>query len=82
MQQNVLTMNERSILDSVQRWRRTKYSARPFALTLLAIGLITLLAWAREQRGEAPSSGLPRKRDVTMPDEEVPHTTAYYRSTC
>ncbi|KAF1929898.1 uncharacterized protein M421DRAFT_419666 [Didymella exigua CBS 183.55] len=63
-------MNERSILDTVQRWRRTKYSARPFALTILAIGLITLLAWAKEQRGAAPASVLLRKRDVTVLDEE------------
>jgi sodium/potassium/calcium exchanger 6 len=78
MQQNVMTMNERSILDTVQRWRRTKYSARPFALTILAISLITLLAWAREQRSEVPDSELLRKRDVTIFDEEVHHIIVYY----
>jgi sodium/potassium/calcium exchanger 6 len=81
MQQNVMIMNERSILDTVQRWRRTKYSARPFALTILAISLITLLAWAREQRSEAPGSELLRKRDVTILDEEVQHTTTHYQPT-
>ncbi|KAF2624397.1 sodium/calcium exchanger protein-like protein [Macroventuria anomochaeta] len=63
-------MNERSILDTVQRWRRAKYSARPFALTLLAITLIAVLAWAKEQRGAAPGSDVLRKRDVTILDEE------------
>lgn len=77
MQQNVMTMNERSVLDTVQRWRRTKYSARPFALTLVAISLITLLAWAREQRSEAPGNELLRKRDVMILDEEVQHPTEY-----
>ena len=74
MQHNVMTMNERSVLDTVQRWRRTKYSARPFALTLLAITLITVLAWAK-QRGEAPDSDILRKREVTILDEEVQHRT-------
>ncbi|XPT02516.1 hypothetical protein M3J09_011633 [Ascochyta lentis] len=46
-------MHERSLLDTVQRWRRSKYSARPFALTILAITLITLLAWAKAQHAEA-----------------------------
>lgn len=72
-----MTMNERSVLDTVQRWRRTKYSARPFALTLVAISLITLLAWAREQRSEAPGNELLRKRDVMILDEEVQHPTEY-----
>ncbi|KAF3032535.1 hypothetical protein E8E12_003129 [Didymella heteroderae] len=63
-------MDERSILDTVQRWRRTRYSARPFALTILAVSLITLLAWAREQRSEAPGSELLHKRELTIFDEE------------
>ncbi|KAH6629842.1 sodium/calcium exchanger protein-like protein [Boeremia exigua] len=69
MKQNALTMDERSLLHTVQRWRRAKYSARPFALTILAIALITLLAWAKDQRGQAPGAVL-RKRDVTILDEE------------
>lgn len=73
MKQNVMTMDERSILDTVQRWRRSKYSARPFALTILAITLITLLAWAKELRG-APGTATLRKRDVTILDEEVRQT--------
>ena len=71
MRHNVMTMDERSILDTVQRWRRTKYSARPFALTLLAITLITVLAWAKEQRAEVPGSDILRKRELTILDEEV-----------
>ncbi|KAL1610888.1 hypothetical protein SLS59_000525 [Nothophoma quercina] len=63
-------MDERSILDTVQRWRRTKYSARPFALTLLAITLITVLAWAKERRAEVPGSDILRKRELTILDEE------------
>lgn len=72
-----MTMDERSLLDTVQRWRRTKYSARPFALTLLAIALITVLAWAKDQRGEAPAGDIVRKRQVTILDEEArsPHHT-------
>lgn len=66
-----MTMDERSVLDTVQRWRRTKYSARPFALTILAISLMTLLAWAKQQRSGAPDHELLRKRDVTILDEEV-----------
>ncbi|UPX17641.1 uncharacterized protein EKO05_0007983 [Ascochyta rabiei] len=69
-------MHERSLLDAVQRWRRPKYSARPFALTLVAIALITLLAWAKEHHTNRPGSarsdrsGSLRRRDVTMLDEE------------
>ena len=77
-----MTMDERSILDSVQRWRRSKYSARPFALTILAITLIALLAWAKEQRGEVPGSDTLHRRNVAIVNEEVGqptrlHTASY-----
>ena len=75
MKQNVMTMNERSILDTLQQWRRTKYSVRPFALTILAITLITLLAWAKERRGETLTGDVLYKRDVTILDQEVSYHT-------
>lgn len=75
MKQNVMTMNERSILHTVQQWRRTKYSARPFALTILAITLITLLAWAKERRGETLTGDVLHRRDITILDQEVGHHT-------
>jgi sodium/potassium/calcium exchanger 6 len=70
---NVVTMNDKTILDTVQRWRRKKYSARPFALTILAIALMTLLAAAKEYRshGGASGSAVLQKRDFTIQDEEV-----------
>jgi sodium/potassium/calcium exchanger 6 len=68
-------MNDATILDTVQRWRRTKYSARPFALTILAIALITLLAAAKEYRSHGPAfshgGGVLQKRDLMIQDEEV-----------
>ena len=83
MQQNVMTMNERTILDTVQRWRRSKYSARPFALTILAISLITLLAWAKELRGAgaAPAGAGTslRKRELTALDVEVGQHSTHNR---
>ena len=81
MQQNVMTMNERTILDTVQRWRRSKYSARPFALTILAISLITLLAWAKELRGAgaAPAGTSLRKRELTALDVEVGQHSTHNR---
>ncbi|KAI4928500.1 hypothetical protein J4E85_005117 [Alternaria conjuncta] len=42
-------MDDLTILAHAQRLRRPRYSARPFALTILAISLISLLAWARSQ---------------------------------
>jgi sodium/potassium/calcium exchanger 6 len=85
MQQNVMTMNERTILDTVQRWRRSKYSARPCALTILAISLITLLAWAKELRG-AGAGAAPagagtslRKRELTALDVEVGQHSTHNR---
>ena len=81
MQQNVTIMNERTILDTVQRWRRSKYSARPFALTILAITLITLLAWAKELRGAAPAGAAAgtslHKRELTALDVEVGQHSAH-----
>ncbi|KAF1943400.1 sodium/calcium exchanger protein-like protein [Clathrospora elynae] len=70
-------MDDRTILDTVQRWRRPRYSARPFALTILAIALMSLLAWAKTHRHDTASSAL-RKRDITILDEEcrlVHHAT-------
>jgi sodium/potassium/calcium exchanger 6 len=73
MQKHVVTMNDQTILDTVQRWRRKKYSARPFALTILAIALMTVLALAKDYRaqgaGTAPSSPL-GKRDLFIQDAE------------
>lgn len=70
-----MAMSERSMLDTVQRWRRKKYSARPFALTILAIALMTLLAWAKEEHGRGASAAERlRTRDLTVLDEEVGKT--------
>jgi sodium/potassium/calcium exchanger 6 len=44
----IMTTDER-ILAQVQRWRRPRFSARPFALTLLAVALITVLATAKSR---------------------------------
>jgi sodium/potassium/calcium exchanger 6 len=67
-------MNDQTILDTVQRWRRKKYSARPFALTILAITLMTLLALAKDYRahgaGTASGSAL-GKRELLIQDQEV-----------
>tara|TARA_R110002003_G_scaffold2616_3_gene24505 strand:- start:13773 stop:13976 length:204 start_codon:yes stop_codon:yes gene_type:complete len=66
-------MNDNTILDTVQRWRRKKYSARPFALTILAIALITLLAAAKDYRSRDAGAGRSAlgKRDLLIQDEEV-----------
>lgn len=73
LHEDVVTMDDRTILNTVQRWRRKKYSARPFALTILAIALITLLAVAKDYRShvELRSGGPLGKRDLTVQDEEV-----------
>ncbi|KAF2033910.1 sodium/calcium exchanger protein-like protein [Setomelanomma holmii] len=65
-------MNDHTILDTVQRWRRKKYSARPFALTILAISLITLLALAKDfrSRDALPGGNTLGKRDLLIQDEE------------
>ncbi|KAL5122058.1 hypothetical protein ACEQ8H_000275 [Pleosporales sp. CAS-2024a] len=52
-----MNMNEHAIVDTVQRWRRKKYSARPFALTLLAMALITALALAQDYHYRAHAAG-------------------------
>ena len=73
MHEDALTMNEGTILQKLQTWRRPRYSARPFALTILAITLISLLASVKGRQahnGESLGSTL-RKRDVTILDEEV-----------
>jgi sodium/potassium/calcium exchanger 6 len=67
-------MHDHTILETVQRWRRKRYSARPFALTILAISLITLLAIAKDYRShiEVRSGGALGKRDIVITqDEEV-----------
>ena len=72
--EDVATMNDHTILETVQQWRRKKYSARPFALTILAISLITLLAIAKDYRSHVGvrSAGALRKRDLVIAqDEEV-----------
>ncbi|KAI8936152.1 hypothetical protein NX059_007647 [Plenodomus lindquistii] len=66
-------MDDHSILQTVQKWRRTRYSARPFYLTIVAIALISLLAWAkgRQSQHAAPTlGGALRTRDVMVMDEE------------
>jgi sodium/potassium/calcium exchanger 6 len=77
--EDVVIMNDQTILDTVQRWRRKRYSARPFALTILAITLITLLALAKDYGshvGDASAGITLGKRDlVTVQDEEVCATT-------
>ena len=61
-------MDDSTLLNNVQRLRRSRYSARPFALTILAISLISLLAWAPSQ---AAAGGALRKRgDLSIKDEE------------
>ncbi|KAF2133926.1 sodium/calcium exchanger protein-like protein [Dothidotthia symphoricarpi CBS 119687] len=81
-------MNPRTFLDTVHTWRRPRYSARPFALTLLAVSLIALLAWAKDAR--APQHGSPGllARDLAIVDEEcrlVHHAVdkcAFVRANC
>jgi sodium/potassium/calcium exchanger 6 len=74
-------MNNRALLETVQRWRRPRYSARPFALTLLAIALISLLAWAKDHHSDPLSLSLDttyHKRDLSAPNQEcrlVHHAT-------
>ncbi|KAL6709611.1 hypothetical protein ACN47E_001039 [Coniothyrium glycines] len=73
MQKDVMTMNDRALLEKVQRWRRQRYSARPFALTILAITLMAMLAYAKAHRAVhyAPAEDSSwHKRDVTILDEE------------
>lgn len=54
--------------------RRTRYSARPFALTILAVSMLVLVAWVKSGNGNgdhdfARSAHLSR-RDVFVQDEE------------
>lgn len=71
-QEHVVTMHPDTLLRAAQRWRRPRYSARPFALTILAIALISLLAWAKTQAAPNPASPGPlRKREVPVLDQEV-----------
>ncbi|CBX90127.1 hypothetical protein IAQ61_001588 [Plenodomus lingam] len=66
-------MDEHSILQTIQKWRRTRYSARPFYLTVLAITIISLLAWAKGRHAQdagTASGGVLRTRDVMVMDEE------------
>jgi sodium/potassium/calcium exchanger 6 len=64
-------MDDDTILKTVQQWRRRRYSARPFALTILAISLISLLAWAKTQHDDGTTESTLYRRDVTILDEEV-----------
>jgi sodium/potassium/calcium exchanger 6 len=75
-------MNDQTILDTVQRWRRKKYSARPFALTILAILLITVLAIAKDYRSHngGVSGRALGKRDLIIQDEEVCHAFRYHET--
>jgi sodium/potassium/calcium exchanger 6 len=55
--------------------RRARYSARPFALTILAVSVLVVLAWVKSghengsSRKFAPNTGL-LTRDVTVQDQE------------
>ncbi|EOA81083.1 uncharacterized protein SETTUDRAFT_144359 [Exserohilum turcica Et28A] len=82
-------MHPDTLLRAAQRWRRPRYSARPFALTILAIALISLLAWAKTQAAPNPASPGPlRKREVPVLDQEcrlVHHAQdqcAFVRANC
>lgn len=76
MREDVVTMNDHTILESVQRWRRKKYSARPFALTILAICFMTLLALAKDFRPQVRSTeSALGKRDLFIQDAEVCQAT-------
>ncbi|RMZ73881.1 sodium calcium exchanger [Pyrenophora seminiperda CCB06] len=66
---HVVTMDDNTILKHTQRWRRSRYSARPFALTILAITLMSLLAWAKTQASSPAYHDL-SKRHVGILDEE------------
>jgi sodium/potassium/calcium exchanger 6 len=79
-------MDDLTILTNAQRLRRPRYSARPFALTILAISLISLLAWARSP---APAARALRTRaDLSLKDQEcrlVHHALdqcAFVRANC
>ncbi|KAF1965029.1 sodium/calcium exchanger protein-like protein [Bimuria novae-zelandiae CBS 107.79] len=55
--------------------RRARYSARPFALTILAVLVLVLLAWVKSENGYAVDSDLARsarlsKRDFLIQDED------------
>ncbi|KAF2844361.1 sodium/calcium exchanger protein-like protein [Plenodomus tracheiphilus IPT5] len=66
-------MDDLSILQTVQKWRRTRFSARPFYLTILAISLITVLAWAKglaAHHADTALGGTMRTRDLVIMDEE------------
>jgi sodium/potassium/calcium exchanger 6 len=74
MRKDASTMNDRFLLEKVQQWRRPRYSARPFALTILAITLMSLLAWAKGHHAlgdHVTAAAVSRKRDLTILDEEV-----------
>lgn len=66
-------MNSAGSLRTMQRWRRTRYSARPFCLTLLAIALISLLAWVKGLSAHDANNsvgGPLRARDLAIADQE------------
>ncbi|KAL1595671.1 hypothetical protein SLS60_009360 [Paraconiothyrium brasiliense] len=55
--------------------RRPRYSARPFALTILAVSILVLLAWVKTGRENKPNTDFAystgfSKRDVLRRDEE------------
>ncbi|CAN9172559.1 unnamed protein product [Alternaria sp. RS040] len=82
-------MDDSMILKHAQRLRRSRYSARPFALTILAISLISLLAWAKSQAADGNAIvGALQKRDLSIKDEEcrlVHHARdqcAFVRANC
>ena len=67
-----MTMHPNTIFETAQRLRRPRYSARPFALTILAIALISLLSWAKTRVDANTAAHVPlRKRDAAILDEEV-----------
>jgi sodium/potassium/calcium exchanger 6 len=72
-------MDDETIFKTVQQWRRRRYSARPFALTILAISLISLLAWAKTRHDTGTTGSTLYKRDVTILDEEVGQDTLHLK---
>lgn len=82
--EHVLTMDNRSLLHTVQQWRRSRFSVRPFYLTILAVALMTALAWAKGQHQaqhvKTAAGGALRARDMTIMDEEVPTAPFLFRS--
>ncbi|KAF2876847.1 sodium/calcium exchanger protein-like protein [Massariosphaeria phaeospora] len=65
-------MDTRASLKRSGLWQRPRYSARPFALTIIVISAISVLAWLKHGRsggGAFTVASTLRKRDVLVQDE-------------